>query len=63
MEKQKDIKGKSDADLLKLVEEKRSAISKFRFGLSGSRGRNVKEARNLRRTIARALTELNARSN
>ncbi len=53
------IKGKSEKDLLKLLNEKREALRKFRFGISGSKTRNVKEGQNTRKDIARILTELN----
>ena len=41
--------------------EKREALRVFRFGGAGSRSRNVREGRNLRKDIARILTELNTR--
>ncbi len=43
------------------LSEKRVALQSFRFGGAGSRSRNVREGRNLRKDIARILTELNAR--
>lgn len=52
---------KTDSDLEKALREKRKALREFRFGSAGSRTRNVKEGHNLRRDIARILTELNAR--
>ena len=48
-------------DLHKLVSEKREALRAFRFGSAGSRSRNTREGRGLRKEIARALTEVNAR--
>ena len=48
-------------DLQKLLVEKREALRAFRFGSAGSRSRNTREGRNLRKEIARALTEVNAR--
>lgn len=50
---------KSEKELHKLLDEKRDALAKFNFGLSGSRASNVKEGRNLRKDIARLLTVLN----
>ncbi len=44
-------------DLGKLLAEKREALRQFRFGQAGSRVRNTKEGRILRRTIARILTK------
>ncbi|MEK7509817.1 MAG: 50S ribosomal protein L29 [Patescibacteria group bacterium] len=48
-------------DLQKEIAEKREALRKFRFGSAGTRARNVREGRNLRKEIARMMTELNAR--
>jgi ribosomal protein L29 len=55
------FKNTSEADLKKLVADKKDALRSSRFGVTGSRARNVKEARTTRREIARALTELRAR--
>jgi ribosomal protein L29 len=49
------------ADLMKLVAEKREELRALRFSVAGSKNRNVKLARTLRREIARALTELTSR--
>ncbi len=57
-----DFKKHSVEDLHKEIVDKREALRKFRFGGAGSRTRNVKEGRTLRRDIARALTEIKARS-
>jgi len=59
--KHKDIKTKNDTDLGKLIAEKGEALRAFHFNEAGSRTRNVRAARGLRKTVARALTELNAR--
>lgn len=56
-----DVKKQSTDDLKKAVSEKRSALRNFRFGGAGSRTRNVREGRTLRKEIARMLTELSAR--
>ncbi len=55
------IKDQSTESLQTEVSEKREALRVFRFGGAGSRSRNVREGRNLRKDIARILTELNAR--
>lgn len=57
----KDIKNTTEKDLMKLVAEKREAVRNFRFNLSGSKTKNVKEGRTNRKEIARILTELNSR--
>jgi large subunit ribosomal protein L29 len=54
-------KGKSTSDLEKLLVEKRDALRKFRFGVSGSKVRNIREGRNTRKEIAQILTELRER--
>ena len=48
-------------ELQKLVADKREALRVFRFEGAGSRARNVREGRNLRREIAQILTELRKR--
>lgn len=53
-----ELRKKTDKDLIKLLNEKREALSKFRFGVSGAKVTNVKEGYNLRKTIARIETLL-----
>ena len=55
------LKEKSEKELEKIVKTTREELRKFRFGLSGSRTRNLKEGRALRRKIAQILTEMNSR--
>jgi ribosomal protein L29 len=55
----KDISNKTAADLNKMVAEKREALRVFRFGASGSKTKNVKQGREIRKDIARILTVLN----
>ena len=55
-------KEKSNKDLIKMLNEKREALRKFRFGISGSKTRDVKEGKNSRKEVAQILTELNSRS-
>ena len=54
-------KTKSDEHLKKEVVDTQEKLRVIRFGGAGSRSRNVKESRNLRREIARAKTELRSR--
>ncbi|HVU75855.1 MAG TPA: 50S ribosomal protein L29 [Candidatus Paceibacterota bacterium] len=56
-----DFKNMSIEQIQKEVAAKREALRSFRFGAAGSRSKNVKEGRNLRKEIARLLTELNSR--
>ena len=54
-----DFKTKKEGELQKLLTEKREAVRAFRFGISGSRTKNVKAGHDLRKEIARILTVLN----
>ena len=58
----KEFNTMSDTDLIKLLSEKREAGRVFRFGVSGSKVKNVKEGINLRKDTARILTELSLRA-
>ena len=49
-------------DLVKLLIEKRNALQTFRLGNAGSKTKNVKEGRTIRKEIARIMTNLNAAS-
>ncbi len=53
-------KGKSEKDLMSALYEQRSILSKFRFGVAGSKTRDVKAGRAAKKEIARIMTELNA---
>jgi ribosomal protein L29 len=59
--KNKDISKKNTKELGTLLTEKKIALRDFRFGVSGSNVRNVKEGKVLRRDIARVLTALNVK--
>ena len=48
-----EIKSKSDAELKKILQEKREGLRVFRFGASGSKSKNVKEAGMVKKDIAR----------
>lgn len=61
MSKKNSLKDHSVADLNKLVANKREELRALRFSVAGSKNRNVKQGRTLRKSIARALTELTAR--
>ncbi len=56
--KKKSVTGHDREGLKVLVDKKREELRSLRFSASGSKNRNVKLARELRREIARALTEL-----
>lgn len=57
----KDLLEKKDRDLTKLLSEKEEALKNFRFGIAGSKIRNVREGRSLRKEIARIKTEFSRR--
>lgn len=56
-----EIRKKNIAELEKMLAQKREALRGFRFGEAGSRTRNVKEGRSLRREVAQILTEMRSR--
>ncbi|MBI4094106.1 50S ribosomal protein L29 [Candidatus Kaiserbacteria bacterium] len=56
--KHTDYSSWSVEDLKKEVAQKREALRVFRFGEAGARARDVREGRNLRKDVARLLTEL-----
>jgi ribosomal protein L29 len=56
--KKKDIMQKSEGELTKLLSESKVTLRGMRFGTAGSKGKDVKEQRNLRKNIARAFTAL-----
>ncbi len=57
----KEIQKKSDAELVKLVQENREALRTARFGTAGAGSADVGKVRTAKKEIARCLTELNAR--
>jgi len=61
--KKVDLKNKTEQELKKMLSEKRTELSAFKFGISGSRTKNVKAGRTARREIASILTTLHAKSN
>ncbi len=56
-----DISSKSIETLHQELAQNRETLRAFRFGGAGSRSKNVREGRTLRKEIARILTELKAR--
>ncbi|HEY4527278.1 MAG TPA: 50S ribosomal protein L29 [Candidatus Paceibacterota bacterium] len=57
----KEFEKETIESLQKMIVDKREALRVFRFEGEGSRRRNVREGRTLRREIARVMTELTAR--
>ncbi len=55
----KDFTNKSEKELAKLLVEKKKALQTFRFNITGSKIKNMKEARGLRKEVARIKTAQN----
>lgn len=56
-----EYKNKTEKEIVGLLNDKREALRNYRFAISGSKTRNVREGRNARKEIARLLTELAGR--
>jgi len=56
-----ETKQKSEKDLRKDLASQKESLRNFRFGVAGSKAKNIKEGMNIRKGIARILTELNSR--
>ena len=54
----KDLKKKTKAELEKMLEEKKVALNAFKFGIAGSKIKNVREGRKIKREIAQTITVL-----
>lgn len=57
--KAKELRKKNSNDLNKELKTKRESLRQFRFDIAGSKVRNMKEGKNLKRDIARILTIIN----
>lgn len=57
MAKKDDFTKKKDADLVTALNEKREALRVLRFNTAGAANKNTKASMNLRKEIARLLTE------
>ncbi|MEK7613592.1 MAG: 50S ribosomal protein L29 [Patescibacteria group bacterium] len=53
-----DIRKKNDTELKKLAQELGGEVKDFRFGMSGGQKKNIRQARTLKKTIARINTVL-----
>jgi ribosomal protein L29 len=60
--KAKEIKKLEQAELVKILGDKRTELRTHRFAAVGGRSKNVKAAKAMRKTIARTLTELRSRA-
>ena len=57
----KEFANKTEKELNSMLSEKKIALQNFRFAVSGSNVRNVKEGKALKKDIARILTLLNTK--
>ena len=55
------IKEKTEKELLKMLNETREEVRKFRFGMSGANKKNSGNVSEKKKLIAQILTELNSR--
>jgi len=58
----KEYKEKSIEELRKIIADKRNSMRDFRFGSTGSKIKNVKLGRTLKKDVARVMTELTLRA-
>ncbi len=61
MAKPESVREKNDATLRSFIEEQERLLYSFRVGTAGSKTKNVKEGRSIRKRVARGLTEERAR--
>ncbi len=57
-----DIRKLSDKEMEKSLAEKRAELDQFRFDVTGSRSKDAKVGAKAKKTVARLLTEMRARS-
>jgi ribosomal protein L29 len=54
-----DLNNKTENEFKHMLKEKQEALRVFRFALSGSKTKNIKEGQNLKKEIARIMTASN----
>ena len=54
--KAKELQNKNKSDLTKELEEKQLRLRDIRFGMAGTKAKNVKEYANIKKNIARIRT-------
>jgi|FrelakmetLWP11LW_1041352.scaffolds.fasta_scaffold163191_2 ribosomal protein L29 len=55
----KELIKKTEKELKQLLTEKKDALRVFNFALSGSKTKNLKEGKNIKKEIAQIMTVLN----
>lgn len=58
-----EFKDKTKKELEKMLDDKQIALKNFRFGISGSKIKNMCEGRNLKKAIAQIMTALKTAEN
>jgi len=58
-----EFKDKTKKELEKMLDDKQIALKNFRFGISGSKIKNMCEGRNLKKEIAQIMTALQTAEN
>lgn len=58
----KELQNKTTKDLIKFISDTREELRAFRFKAAGTVVRDIKAINQAKRELARALTELNART-
>jgi ribosomal protein L29 len=56
----KEFQDKTKKEIEKMLKDKREALRAFKFGISGSKVKNIKEGAVLKKDIARILTFINS---
>ncbi|MCK5591569.1 MAG: 50S ribosomal protein L29 [Candidatus Pacebacteria bacterium] len=56
-----ELNKKTEKEIEKIITEKREKLREFRFSAMGTKIKNIKEGSNLRKDLARALTETRRR--
>lgn len=58
----KELIKKTDKELKQLLNDKKEALRVFRFAMSGSKTKNLKEGAHLKKEIAQIMTILNTKT-
>jgi ribosomal protein L29 len=57
----KELKDKTEKELLKALKDAKEEVRKFRFSISGAGKKSIKEVRDMKKKIAQVNTELRSR--
>ncbi len=56
-----ELNKKTESELEQMLKDKQEALRTFRFAMSGSKTKNLKEGQNIKKDIARIMTVLNTK--